>query len=203
MLQNRLVRWRAMPQKAIPSATLLATIRNYLGLSQVQLAAYLGISRGQVAHVEAGRRLLHGKAKLRLHQLMQLLPLVDVALNPDPIRAPQISPDTGMLRRRLAWCSRQAAAIHGELEQLQVQVIQAHRWQQLRAAWLSSNPSGADEEAHTIYQQQLLTDWTAAAEEALRPKAAAKQTLLSLRIRSLEAEARALREILTPKPLEK
>ncbi|WP_092742166.1 helix-turn-helix domain-containing protein [Hymenobacter psychrophilus] len=63
-----------MPQKAIPSATLAAAVREYLGLSQEQLVAYLNVSRGQVARVEPGRRQLGAKTGRLLRELAARLP---------------------------------------------------------------------------------------------------------------------------------
>ena len=69
---NRTAKALAAPGGAMSNAktaTLAAAVRSYLGLSQLELAVYLGVTRGQVAHVEAGQRLLTGEASRRLSQL--------------------------------------------------------------------------------------------------------------------------------------
>ncbi|MBC7448839.1 MAG: helix-turn-helix transcriptional regulator, partial [Hymenobacteraceae bacterium] len=59
---------------ALSSNTLAAAVRVHFGLSQAELGRYLGVTRGQVAHVEAGRRRLPALLTLRLTRLARLLP---------------------------------------------------------------------------------------------------------------------------------
>lgn len=62
-----------MPQRAYSSTTSAAAVRS-LGITQDDLAMYLGVSRGQVAHLEAGRRELATPAHIRLLRLSLLVP---------------------------------------------------------------------------------------------------------------------------------
>ena len=59
---------------SLPSDTLEAAIRFHFGLTQAELGRYLGISAGQVAHLEAGRRQLTAATSQPLEWLAQLLP---------------------------------------------------------------------------------------------------------------------------------
>ncbi|WP_413775157.1 helix-turn-helix domain-containing protein [Hymenobacter weizhouensis] len=184
-----------MPQKAIPSTTLAAAVREYLGLSQVQLAVYLGLTRGQIAHVEAGRRLLRGEASQRLRELAQLLPDTDHSAEPSVVQALPAVPAPVRLRRRQVQCARRAASLRVELTQLEACAAQARRWEQLLVKWRAGQPSQSAE-AHTARQHRFLEEWAATAAAALNPDAMAERVLLKLRIKYLEAEAAALREIL-------
>ncbi|NVO32642.1 helix-turn-helix transcriptional regulator [Hymenobacter lapidiphilus] len=186
-----------MPQKATPSTTLAAAVRTYLGLSQEQLAAYLGVSRGQVAHLEAGRRQLAAEPGQLLRKLAAQLPpplgsATKTALNPTGISASSRS-GAKVLRRRLATCHWQLANLRVELAREDARVELAHRWQQLRADGPEQLP--ADNVA-ALRRHQLLRHWTATTAQALGAGAVAARYLLALRIRFTAAEVAALEEIL-------
>jgi transcriptional regulator with XRE-family HTH domain len=121
-------------QKPLPSTSLETAVRTYLGLTQEQLACYLGISRGQVAHAEAGRRVLSGEASRRLFLLAALLP-APLGQGPGEPAAESASSsellDPALLRRRLRRCTQRAANLRLELSQLDARVQLARRWQQL------------------------------------------------------------------------
>ncbi|MCB2410843.1 helix-turn-helix domain-containing protein [Hymenobacter lucidus] len=66
-----------MPRRAFPSATLAAAVRAHFGLSQVELAAFIGTSRSHLAEVEAGRKQLGPGPDQRLQVLARQLPPPD------------------------------------------------------------------------------------------------------------------------------
>ncbi|MBT2558532.1 helix-turn-helix transcriptional regulator [Hymenobacter sp. ISL-91] len=199
MLRKPATRFKGtMPQKAIPSNTLAAAVRAYLGLTQEQLADYLGVSRGQVAHVEAGRRPLRAEAACLLRRLAALLPLPDLvgganieAVNKQTALPPAEKP----LLRRWAKCRWQLANLQQRLDQSEKQAELALRWQALPAT-TPEPPTKAPDEA-AIRRDRLLREWATMAADALAPATVAERQLLMLRIQFLAAEARALEKLLT------
>ncbi|MFD2786824.1 helix-turn-helix domain-containing protein [Hymenobacter rubripertinctus] len=183
-----------MPQKATPSTTLAAAVRAHLGFSQEQLATVLGISRGQIAHVEAGRRQLGPKEASGLRQLAQRLP-PPLGSAPQPLCPKAVSPAPAVLRRRRAWCVREAANGRVALSQLEADAALAHRWEGLLRE--------LDRDPTTVLDPTLvkrLRTERLAAPPAARPATAAAHTLLTLRIGLLEAEASALAALLADAP---
>jgi len=84
---------------------LFANVRRYFGLDKQQLARYLGVSLGQVSHIEAGRRALTGKVLLQLNPLALLVP----ATLPPPLSEAELaevatSPAPGPLEARRDYC---------------------------------------------------------------------------------------------------
>ncbi|MDB5270639.1 MAG: DNA-binding transcriptional regulator, XRE-family domain, partial [Hymenobacter sp.] len=63
-----------MPRSAIPSTSAEAAVRAHFGLSQQELARYLGVSAGFITHLEAGRKATPAAQALRLTRLARLLP---------------------------------------------------------------------------------------------------------------------------------
>ncbi|GAA3935760.1 helix-turn-helix transcriptional regulator [Hymenobacter algoricola] len=184
-----------MPYPAIPSDTLAAAIRQYLGLTQAELAAYLGVTRAQVAHAEAGRRVIRGEASRRLGGLARLLPAPIGPADTEAATPEPVTPATGPLRRRLARCIWEAANRRAELLALDAGAAQARRWQAVLPALRALLP--APDSAAAARQHRRLADWAARAGAATDPEQAAARVLLTLRIRFLAAEAAALRELLS------
>ena len=79
------------PVSASASATPTRVVRAYLGVSQTSLAGYLGLTRAQVASLEAGRR-TEGAAWVRLGRLLALLPPPWGTGPPDPAPPPPALP---------------------------------------------------------------------------------------------------------------
>ncbi len=113
-----------MPRRAYPSASLAAAVRAHFGLTQAELAAFVGVSRPGLAAAEAGRKPLGPGPDQRLQVLARQLPPPDGLGPPAPAfgaangaaagTAPATSaeatagalalPDTTPLRQRLARC---------------------------------------------------------------------------------------------------
>ncbi|MCB2408210.1 helix-turn-helix domain-containing protein [Hymenobacter lucidus] len=66
-----------MSRRAYPSNTLAAAVRRHFGLTQVELAAFVGVSQQQLARVEAGRKQLGPGPDQRLQVLARQLPPPD------------------------------------------------------------------------------------------------------------------------------
>ncbi len=129
-----------MGRPAIPSASIPAAVRAYFGLTQAELGRWLGVTRGQVAHAEAGRKGFSAAVWHRLTPLAVWLPppigggapeplattlesLIPIALPPAAagLRTPP-APPTGLtaeeqapLRVRLRRCEHEAATLRYEL----------------------------------------------------------------------------------------
>ncbi|MDB5268607.1 MAG: hypothetical protein JWP58_1647 [Hymenobacter sp.] len=73
-----------MSRRAFPSNTLAAAVRAHFGLSQAELAAFVGVSRPQLALVEAGRKNLGPGPDQRLQVLARQLPPPDGLGPPAP-----------------------------------------------------------------------------------------------------------------------
>lgn len=178
-----------MGRRAIPSNTLAAALREQLGLTQAELGDFLGLTRGQVAHVEAGRHLFAPASELLLLRLLHALPAPDTPAAPpeaDPT-AHLAPPDAAPLAARLDYCQHHAARLRRELKALETQLEYARRWQQALPALLA----GADERA-----RPWLLRRQAQATADLDGETAARYHLLRLRAEALETEAIALGKLL-------
>ncbi len=162
-----------MPRPSIPSTTLVQAVRRYFGLEQQELAAYLGVSRAQVAHLESGRRALSSALLLRLNPLaLHLPPTTETAPAPAqvlPATAPP--PETRELEWRRYQCAHRAARLRRALAGLHRRAVHAERW-------ATAQPTAARHAA------------------ALSPADVARYHLLRLQAEALETEAAALTALL-------
>lgn len=100
------------------SDSALRKLRTHFGLSQAELADYLGTDRSLLAHAEAGRRPLPLAATWRLVPLLSLLPPPSPAPTapgpPDPAETTPTTQDA--LAWRLRVCRHEAAMLAFKLE---------------------------------------------------------------------------------------
>ena len=181
---------------ALPSNTPAATVRAHFGLSQAELAGFLGVSREQLAYVEAGQRGLLPEAERRLRRLVRLLSATEVPVLPAVAVAPA---NPAPLRKRLRRCRHLAAQVRYELETRAIrQQTLTHRQQglaQLHAGLLAVPPDPAADPARELsWLAQLPTPPTATGAMVTA------QALLTARLRGLLAEAAALEETLAALP---
>ena len=160
-----------MPRKSIPSTTLVQAVRRYFGLEQQALAAYLGVTRAQVAHIESGRRALSSALLLRLNPLARHLPPAAEAA-PDALPPSAPAPEAQALEWRRYQCTHRARRLRRELAGLLQSATYAHRW-------ATAQPEAA-----------------ALTPAALTPAAVARYHLLRLQAEALETEAAALTALL-------
>lgn len=194
-----------MPRRSIPSTTLVAQVRRYFGLEQQELAAYLGISRMQLANLEAGRRTLTSKLLLRLNPLAALLPADAPARPavPEPDLPPPGTPEPGPVEARLDYCHHQAGKLRRELRQLAATQAQARRWQAVLPGLLAAPalPEVLVPPTEAARARQWLLDRQGRAETTLHDAdAAARYHLLRLRAEALETEATGLVALLPNRP---
>ena len=77
-----------MSRRAYPSRSLAAAVRAHFGLTQAELAAFLGVSRALVARAEAGTKTLGSGPDQRLQVLARQLPPPDGHGPPPPAFGP-------------------------------------------------------------------------------------------------------------------
>ena len=194
-----------MSRAPLPSASPEAAVRAHFGLSQQQLARYLGVSVGFVSHLEAGRKPQPLAVALRLLVLARLLPPPlgsgpPIATAPAPGIGPldlalglvpaETTSWPALVRRRVRRCCQQALVVAQRLATLQARAAAfAHRRRglaQLGAA--PSAPSEATRYAHGL--RELAQDLALADPD---PAAAATaQQLLAARLAGLRTEVAAL-----------
>ena len=123
----------------------LRALRTHLGLSQADLAQYLGIDRSLLTHVEADRRSLPLAATWRLLPLLALLPAPHGPAPADPL-PPDPAERTAAARDALHWrletCRHEAQALAFQLRQ-QLPRLQAARHRRALPGRLAALPPRA------------------------------------------------------------
>lgn len=195
-----------MPRKSIPSTTLVQAVRRYFGLEQQELAAYLGIGRAMVGHLEAGRRSMSATVLLRLNPLARHLPPTPPLAPPTDALPPSAPPpETGQLAQRLYYCNYQAARRRRKLAALHQQAGYAQRWADARPGILADVPAVpplrtlADADAPAMrewWHNNQQRKWAEERAAALTPTDVAGYHLLRLQAEALETEAAALAALL-------
>lgn len=194
-----------MTRPANHSSSSLAVVRRYFGLEQQELAQYLGVSRGLVAHIEAGRREPSATVLMRLMPLAEQVPPplpapaeAPATYLPPPEPAPDAAPEAGPLQARIAECRYQAGKLRQELGKLYEELRGARRWQQALPALLAAEPFRATPEE--VARLPLVRGWLRRRGEeaavALNGRRATRYHLLTARAEALEAEAAALERVL-------
>ena len=209
-----------MPNPALPSNTLCATVRTHFGLTQAELARWLGVSAGMVAHLETGRKPLSPALSRRLRPLALLLPPADGGLGPVP--PPQPNPldlaapapagplDAAPLRARLRRVRHLAGKTRFALEgRQQLAGLAARRaWGLGVLAALLAPESGTGPQPAALAPDPALRPaddarWLARlqADTAIAPPplTPTRHALLQLRLRLLLTEAEALEALLAPR----
>lgn len=168
-------------------ATDLQTVRVSLGLTQAELAPWLGVSRVQLGHAEASIRPLPVRAWPQLTRLTIGLATADAA----PPVAPETAQPTGPLAARVRECRYQVLVLGRELAAMQAKARAMRRRLAVLPPLLASLPAGPEAELHRRWLQRLLDEATdaLAAEVGLAP-----QALLQARQAAYAYEAAALEE---------
>ncbi len=166
-------------------ASALQRVRHHFGLSQADVAPFLGISPVQVAQTESGARPLPLKAVLPQGQL-------SAAQHAEPAAVPD-APDLAALLARARQCRHEAAQARFRLAGLQERAAVAHHRLAALPA-LRQIPLGGPP---WLPQQVLwLQLFEGEARLELGASGATVQTLLTARIAALEHEAEALERVL-------
>jgi|GEM_PF-714799 len=149
-----------MPRPARASTHVTARVRAWFGLSQTELALYLGVSPMQVSHLNGGSRALSAGVLAALLPLVQQLPPeaeLLAALAPPPGAAPAAPatpppalapgsppPEAAALALRRRECLLHAARLRTQAEALAQQAIVAARWAAALPALLAALPPAED-----------------------------------------------------------
>lgn len=189
-----------MGRRSIPSNALTADVRRHFGISQADMAGFLGISQGQLANIEAGRRGLSAAALLRLNPLAALLPNTPLPDEPlaEPPAALPVVPAAAPLEARRDFCVWKARNLRYELRPLHQRAAVGLRWQTALPALLAVLPPAAPDPAppgdwsRLTYPRELAHFWAT----AFTPDDAAHYHLLRLQAEALETEAAALAVLL-------
>lgn len=193
---------------ARPAATAEALVRAHFGLTQPELARYLGVSAAVLAHYETGRRLAPAAALVRLTRLARLLPPPE-GTGPAEALAPEATPANpaalpagtplapAPLHNRWRDCRLQALLLTQQLQRLQRRAAVLDRRRrglaQLQAA-LTADPDPAEAARLAGWLAEVAEDLAAA--DCNPAAAASDQVLLAVRIAALTTEADALGRLL-------
>ena len=192
-----------MPRRSFPSTNPFAQVRAYYGITQRELAAYLGITEPTLNHFEANRRLPTRTVLERLAPLaQQMQPAATDAPLPTAPPPGRLAP--GPLEARRDACLYHAGNLRWQLRQLPAQARTAARWAQalpgLRAALPPEAPvppPTADPEARReATRLRYVRDFLDLQATTLDPATLSQWHLLRLRAEALEAEAAALAALL-------
>ncbi|WP_156176023.1 helix-turn-helix domain-containing protein [Hymenobacter terrenus] len=194
-----------MSRRVSVSETVGARVRNYFGLSQAELARYLGVSEGFTGHLESGRRALPFKLGQMLDALARPIPATFPPLDTPPAPADLGPPEPAPLEARLDYCRHHARRLRRALRPLVAQAAYAARWRAalptLRAA-LPPDPGGEEPPVHTgpgrwaAFLVWYRWRWLADRPTELPPSLSARYHLLRLQAEALEMEAAALEQLL-------
>jgi transcriptional regulator with XRE-family HTH domain len=169
-----------------PSHGIAQTVRAHLGLTQLELAMLLNVSRGTLAMAELDRRDLPPAATVLL---AQLLPALLATPAPVDTTAPLTLEQRDTLELRRQAIELEEHPLRQQLKQVQIRLLQA-RQRQLAEPILRAALPPTDTIAH-----RKLSRLAEAAEQYLRDEGAAP-ALLELRLRVLAFEREELERLL-------
>lgn len=186
-----------------------ARVRRYFGLTQAELARYLGVSEGFAGHLESGRRGLPIELGQVLDQLAGPIPAEPAPPTPAELANLTAAPDPAPLLARLDYCRHHAARLRRALRPLEAEAAYATRWRAalpaLRAT-LPPDPGGEEPPAPAgpgrwaAFLGWYRWRWLEQRPTALAPAEAARYHLLRLQAEALETEAAALAQLLATIP---
>ncbi len=201
-----------MPNPSLYSDSVVAAVRAHFGLSQQDVAGWLGVSEVKVSHLEAGRRCINEATAEALAPLLRHLPppgpapatlrLASAAVSVAQAFAP---PEPAPLEARIDYCQHTARRLRRLLRPLEAQATVAARWAAalptLRAALPPDPGPKAEPDAAADWPAWLgwfRHRWLDLRPTALRPDLSARYHLLRLQAEALEAEAAGLTDLLPP-----
>ncbi|UOQ51297.1 helix-turn-helix domain-containing protein [Hymenobacter cellulosivorans] len=191
----------------MPNQSSEGNLRQLLGLTQLELAVHLRISRDLLAQVEINRRQLPTPALIRLAPLLTLHsanggtdkepPLADVEANS---QHPDAAPGLKEVRQRIGQCQNEVDTIRYQLEKLRRQALPLRRRIVVLTPVLAALPpaptdGSPDPDAR---DRSWYTDLLADARWQLTRFGAVPQAQLDARIQALDLEIAALQRLLPP-----
>ncbi|GAB2941695.1 hypothetical protein GCM10027048_02660 [Hymenobacter coalescens] len=215
-----------MPRRSPSTLSLLARVRVWFGLTQTDLALYLGVSQSLLQAIETGQRGLSYAVSVALGPLLhQLPPPAVVAAAPDPAAPlPPATPlpDAADLDLRRRQCLHRAARLLREAEALATRARMAARWAEALPALLPPAPGTAlpdtpagqalaaalaqaadpTDPARARDHARWLRGWLTHRARPLSAQEVARYHRLRAQVAGLQAEAQALAAALPPTVLE-
>ena len=190
----------------------LRAVRAHFGLTQQELASWLGLSRSAYSVVEAGREALPAHARAWLRPWATALSYLPDPPPPEPLDSALLTtlpagPEA--LRARLLACYLEAERLRERLEQVQLRTLRNRRRQGMAGPLLAALTTEAsyalrEEDAATRWRRRWLNRWLEAAADELLPTAAATgptaEALLTARRAACQHEAATLRAYLDSLP---
>jgi transcriptional regulator with XRE-family HTH domain len=187
----------------------IRAVRELLGLTQLELAGHLRLSRDLLAQVEIGRRTLPTAALIRLAPLLTLLNSGRGAAGTEP---PLLAAETDFtqpqaaeaVRGRLQNCQHEVMTARMQLAKLQEQATRLRRRFQILTPLLAALPAlpAAGSPDPDARDRGWYTDQLATATAELGRYGALPQALLQARIKALDTEIADL-QLLVPAGLPK
>ncbi|WP_400190463.1 helix-turn-helix domain-containing protein [Hymenobacter sp. B81] len=185
-----------MARNARFSDSLLQRVRRYFGLSQHELAMWLGLTQPQLSRYESGDRYMPMEVAQQLEPWRELLPA-------EPLTTPAYGPpQRGPLEARLRYCQHHARRLRWQLRPFEAQAVLAARWAAALPTLRASLPPApaAEPAAGTdwpAWHHWFRHRWLALRPTTLPADLSAQYHLLRLQAEALETEAAALDQLLT------
>jgi DNA-binding XRE family transcriptional regulator len=202
-----------MPRRAAPATSLLTQARAWFGLSQAELALYLGVSPELMQSIETGRRRSTPAVLLALLPLLAHLPpateapLETAAEAPPAVTLPALppglpAPEAGELDFRRRVCQQQAARLSREAAAIEQRARVVQHWvQALPALRQAATQAAASAQAQAATpaaaadaadRAAWLLGWLERQAQPLPPALATRWQLLQARRAALATEVAAL-----------
>lgn len=201
-----------MPRGYVSTESITGRLRAYFGISQSEMALFLGVSDSMAGHFDTKRRPLDHDRLMRLLPLVQQVPaelpeqFIDegiVIAEPVPTTPP---PARARLETRRRYCLSMANGLRRTLAPLVRKAQYMARWQAalpaLLAAFPAPDPVGpvAPISADEPFDNAWARYWFHKRARPLRADEITRWHLLRIRADALEAEAAALTALLDTLP---
>jgi transcriptional regulator with XRE-family HTH domain len=128
---------------------IVQTILTKTGLSQRALARFLNTNDSVLSRYEAATRSMPVNTMLPLVHIQQLLTILPTPPPPSPS-----AEDIATLQQRAAYCTAQAAVLQQQLQNMQLQYIQAATLLQLIAALQADTTPKTEKQQRWLDEQQ-------------------------------------------------
>ena len=146
--------------------TALAAVRQHFGLSQQDMAGWLGVSPAQASHLETGRRALPPEAAEALAPLLRQVPAPSAPAAP-ALRLASVAPaaptlalappEAAPLEARLDYCQHHARRLRRLMRPLEAEAALAAHW----AAALPTLRAALPPDPGPSHEPDAATNWPA------------------------------------------
>lgn len=165
---------------------LITELKEQLGISQQEIADYLGISRSAVSMAESYHRELSTKAMLKLLKLRQLLSEAGKALS--AVKNQQNVPSKDFLQKHHQECLKKQQQLREKLALILAANTRSEKVLQTTALLLNDLPKGIEGKKDKVWLELLISRH----QEILAQNNPETISLLQLQIKTLGYEARVV-----------